>query len=473
MKEQDKNKDKLESFFQSRLEGYEEAPDAGLWGRISLQVPPPPVSFWTGIMSRANKLLFPLLLGAALALIVWQWNKTRRLEEQIKAQEVQLSVLFEKIQEINLSEKEGQKEGTVPGLPEYEGLEKENIEETAGFTDPSRADSKGKEITGPAFRTSKPGRSGNKETGKTGGAPFRREAHFEKEIIGKQNTNLRDALWAYISDFRKKEALRLALLPAPAGKVSSSIKPANLSNLALPKMNESGNSLSFFYGLEGGVNWSRLRTSYQEAAIPAQGLYSGLRAGLQFRGGWEVFSGMGISSLSFSREINRTYRALNEAFVNGESTLETSFDLGFMTFDSDIRNNGSSLDLGDPFSVRWTAPYQLRYLNIPIGLSYSFGSRATRLKLGGGLNWHILLSEKLQTPRTSFSHAGLESVNARADSRDVRSAFLEGQISAGAVHAINRHWEIQAHLTLGKPLSNIIYNQPIIYGVQTGIRFRL
>jgi hypothetical protein len=300
--------------------------------------------------------------------------------------------------------------------------------------------------------------------------PFDKDTYFEKEGLGDLHANLQAALRTFIASDREKASQRLRPLSVAEFSVSVLEKPLSPSHLAVSKKDESGKSLSFFYGLEGSLMLGKLQ---YDQSIPAGmiGRQDGLLSvGIQLKDGWEIRSGLGISVLSLSQEVQASYQVLDDGFASGSAPFELAFEMGFLDYQARLENQGNGLQPGDQFAARLNVPFEIRYLKIPFHLGYSFGKGRTRLALKSGINWNTLIYERLNPAQVTFSHEGLRIASQQARSRNLRPAFLEGMLALNARHKLSRIWELEGGVRFSKAFGRVIYNRPLFYGLNAGVR---
>lgn len=409
-------KDRLEEFFRTHLEHFEEDPGEALFADIAANIPPKP-SIWEKIRTW----LLPSLLVALLLALLFsglQYFNVKHLSSQVDEQTQEIEGLKKQLESIE--------ETTNSSIITNE------IEQQSTATQNNKAISSGDEIQAIQPNQKATKTKTNFATQKAGNQPPKVVLNFtENQTSNNLQIVADEADSATTTNFDEEKTVEeISNNPSSSeqsqeGQELSSaaflgpLNPIQSLKLALldSKLEEEEvrafdaaveNYPHFYYMLYfepmllkgiGSPGFQALDST----TTTGFAVNYGLLGGLQFSKHWSVQTGLGFRNIS---------AGLNNLEQDFSYTLRNSVtdDNGFVTSEfivnelgpkditlkltNQIQNDGKDVEGGTPFRVSLNVPYALRYYHVPLWIRYHYNKKKLHLTAKLGVVYHALMGDR-------------------------------------------------------------------------------
>jgi hypothetical protein len=492
-------KDRLEEFFRTHLEHFEEDPGEALFADIAANIPPKP-STWEKIRAW----LLPSLLVALLLALLFsglQYFNVKHLSSQVDEQTQEIEGLKKQLESIE--------ETTNSSITTNE------VEEESITTQNNKAISAGN-INSSAILNQKATKTKtNFTTQKAGNQPPKKVLNFIEnqtsnnlQIVADENdpattTNFDEENTveeisnnpssseqnqegqelnsdAFLGPLNLIQSLKMALLDSKLEEEKVKAFDAAVENyphfyymLYFEPMLLKGVESSGFQALD-----STTTTGYA--------VNYGLLGGLQFSEHWSVQTGLGFRNISaglndFQQSFNYTLRNSvtdDNGFVTSEFIVNESGPKDItLKLTNQIQNDGKDVEGGTPFQVSLNVPYALRYYHVPLWVRYHYNKKKLHLTAKVGVVYHALMGDRYGKidVRISGDHPSINRLKYNDININIPSTqnnFLEIGAGLGVQYELSSKLFIGVDPTYYRSLNPVFEKKTWGLGLHTNISYR-
>ena len=461
-------RDGLEEFFRRRLEGFEEAPKAEMWDKISFNIPPkPPIPWWQKPIWWA---MGTVVVG--LSVFLWQFYQIQVYKAVVIRQDKELSALkLAKTEEKNTARLTG-----IQQLPRDDEKLTQSVLQTENGNTVAIPDERVMERKEPRAVVVKKENTTPATTPKQENEPI--------SVVDRDRSTQPKGQSPY------KETMVMSVsnkIPSGNGRLLSIPMPF------LPQQSgqEVEDKKGFYLGVQAGWMRASFGNVFSSEEAGTNGVVTSLRSsninrfqgeilsGLQLNRKWSVELGIGLRQNVIDFYDNRTISYSDEVFdmvnLQGEPTgiVAPATSPPHIAYElvNHVQNDGEDIGLGDEFKITSSYTNEIQFLSIPAWVKYRLGNHRLHGYLKTGISWNILSGSyyRIGIPNISFDRIDWEGTNITNDG--IREIYFEW----GAVIGLEFDMSLQHSIGLEggyyRTLSSVVGNTQESFGLSIGYKY--
>jgi hypothetical protein len=451
--------DRLEEFFRSRLERYEEDPQEGMWGRISGSIPPRPAAPWWATI---KGWLWPgsmALLLLALIAVLWQSRQLQDLSLRLEEHNRILETIQGEITREN-------ERSEAPGFDKETNIDRESgAEEFFKNTATPRQ-----------WKGSLPFDGGMIQIfEKTNGTDFT-QITMDDRMDGEELPKTSSAADPVFTPMNPA---------APIPRLDPNLLEAGVESI-IPREESARDYPRFFYTLFYEPGYTRfpgvLFGAWSGSGANSSSSTAGVSAGLQLGPKLSVQTGAAFKTIQFRIEESADLNYTAESAVpdaEGRPTrwyeLETAGGpfLIRSQIANQLSNDGNDISEGDPFQLSLDVRYRLRYFSIPLWVRYELGGDRWKVYLKGGGNAHLLTGDKTRIAKANSSFERLRPGRATVQVKGLEDVYLEAGAGPGLTYEWTQRVNLGMEALFYHSLSPIATDNNWSFGLNFNVNFKL
>ena len=492
-------KDRLEEFFRTHLEHFEEDPGEALFADIAANIPPKP-SLW----EKFRGWILPslgLILLAALIFSLLQYRNVKDLSSQVNEQTQEIEGLKKQLESIEENTISANTD-TDTNETEQQGIETQNNKainsnSTAQFNYSNTEAAK----TKTSSSTLEPKNSAIQETTKSIDNFSQNNLQFtsdensefvsasdERKDLEKTSTDVNTkeqsqekqetALSAFLGPLSPIQQLELALLDSKLSEEEVKAFDAPIENY--PHFYY----MAYFEPMrmrELGVSGIAVDSSTLNGSVSNYGLLGGL----QFSKHWSIQTGLGFRNINVGLENNirsfdytlRNAVTDDNGFVTSEFIVGTGMKDIVLKLTNELQNDGKDIEGGESFRIELNVPYALRYYHVPLWLRYHHDEGKYHLSVKLGVIYHALMGEKYGniTSEITGDHPSINRLKFNSIDINVPSTknnFIELGAGIGIQYELTKNIRVGVDPTFYRSLNPVFERNTWGVGLHTNISYR-
>ncbi len=271
-----------------------------------------------------------------------------------------------------------------------------------------------------------------------------------------------------------KTVLHQSIFVKRSGSVAISSPSANNTvSSDGPKITLNGYFSPAYFGRNVRQKTTDVSTPYDKTESSELSFAAGFLAGVDLTNSWRLYSG--ISYQRYSQASNHTIGlrySTDQAITDQNGDLVTTYNTDLQTSFGDaevelrVANRSSSnepdINEGHIFPVSFTAEERMQHLGIPLLLEYRFGHKWLEFSLKGGIVGNFLISKEMHITGVRMMHPRLMSrevdIPATRLLRNINDFTLDAQLSAGAHVSLSKRLSLTLEPTFRSNISPIFEN---------------
>ena len=485
-------KDRLEEFFRTHLEHFEEDPGEGLFAEIAGNIPAKP-----GLWDTFKAWIMPglgICLMAAVLFSLFQYFNVKNLSSQVDIQSQEIEGLKKQL--------EAFEENGFDSYKEEQSLNNITAKENNSFTHIIRKNQKQEINLANNTKTYKATKTGS--TSKQSNFPEPKDVLNQELLVQSNRNNLlnfqapgsgkiegqnvaesevQSHTFNFLDPFAPIPTLDFGLLEAKEN--SPDVKPLDATPKSFPH---------FYYTLfyEPLYMSEILPTPTTTiAGVPSvlEGFATsyGVMAGLRISERFSVQTGLGFRSIQtgLSNQAFSLVYSTSNSRVEADGSVTNDYTLGELegkqitvAINNSLLNDGNDVLVGDPFSGRFSAQYALNYYYIPLWVKYHFKTKKVHFSPKVGAVYHALMGDNFRgASGTIFGGASnLNRLNFQELAINIPSAknnYIELGLGFGVQYELTSAIKIGLDPTYYRSLQPIFENKAWSLGFNANISYQI